>query len=366
MAHTSVKGVRLAGIAAAVPAEIAASADLEKRFGADVLRQIGESTGVESRRAAGAGICSSDLCYFAADQLLGELQWDLGSIDALIFVSQTPDYILPATSCCLQSRLGLSKSCAAFDVSLGCSGYVYGLWLAHQLMATGGIRRALLLAGDTVTRLTSPVDRTVAALFGDAGSATALEQGPDFNQQAYFCLGSDGGMAKELIVPAGGFRNRPHAGSSVRERRDDGNIRSDEDLYMNGAEVFGFTLREVPSLIQTTMLAANWNDQQVDAYVLHQANRFMLRHLAKKAKIAPSKLPLSLQSFGNTSVASIPLTIGSCLRTDIARRPMNLLLAGFGVGFSWAGAALTAGPIAAPPCLQVSVANDGGLRAEPI
>ncbi len=230
MAQTSVKGVRLAGTAAAVPAEIAASADLEARFGADVVRRIIESTGVESRRAAGENICSSDLCYCAAAQLLAELNWDAGSIDALIFVSQTPDYILPATSCCLQSRLALPNSCAALDISLGCSGYVYGLWVAHQLMATGGIRRALLLAGDTITRLVSPDDRSVAALFGDAGTATALEHNATSDVEAFFCLGSDGAMANHLMVPAGGFRERPHPGSSVRKLRSDGNIRSDEDL----------------------------------------------------------------------------------------------------------------------------------------
>jgi 3-oxoacyl-[acyl-carrier-protein] synthase-3 len=366
MAQTCVKGVRLAGIAAAVPEERASSTELEERFGVDVLRQISESTGVYNRRTAGAGLCSSDLCYCAANQLLGKLQWDPGSIDALVFVSQTPDYILPATSCCLQGRLGLSKSCAALDVSLGCSGYVYGLWLVHQLMATGGIRRALLLAGDTINRLVSPCDRSVAALFGDAGTATALEQSASFDGQAFFCLGSDGAMANHLIVPVGGFRERPHARSSVRELRPDGNTRSDEDLYMNGAEVFGFTLREVPLLIRATMLAANWCDSQVDAYVLHQANRFMLQHLAKKTKIPPSKLPLSLSSFGNTSVASIPLTIATCLEADITNQPMNLLLAGFGVGFSWAGAAITAGPIVVPPCVQVRRTEGGELHVESI
>jgi len=340
MSHSYVHGVRFAGVASAVPSTVVENGADATRFGEIDIQRIIKSTGIERRAVAPEGICTSDMCLAAANRLLSDLAWDRQSVDTLIVVTQTPDYILPATSCSLQHRLGLNSGCATLDVNLGCSGYTHGLWLAAHLVASGGAKRVLLLAGETATRRVHPDDRSARPLFGDAGTATALE----FAQGAppvYFRLGTDGRGQNHLIVPAGSFR-RPHSTETGFATADtNGNIRSLNHLFMDGAEVFAFTIAEVPGLIATTLDDAGWTLDTVDSFVLHQANKFMLLHLAKSVGIPLDKLPLSLDQFGNTSSASIPLTITERLRETLQRGPANLLLAGFGVGFSWSSVALT-------------------------
>ncbi len=353
MGASTVSGVRIAGIASAVPSNIRTILQDSATLPKAEMEKIAQSTGVRERHVAPDTICTSDLCHAAAVKLLTAMGWDAGDVDALVFVSQTPDYYLPATACCLHGRLGLAKSCVALDVSLGCSGYVYGLWLLHHLMASSGMNRTLLLAGDTITKLTSPLDRSVATLFGDAGTATALERTVASDSKAFFSLGSDGAGSPHLAVPAGGFRQRRSDATCIRTARESGNVRSDEDLFMNGAEVFSFTLREVPRMVKAVMSAAEWSETDVDAFIFHQANKFMLEYLAKKLKIPLTKVPLSLAEFGNTSSASIPLTIVHCLRPEIGIRQVRLVIGGFGVGFSWAAAALDAGPITVPPVVVI-------------
>ena len=352
MAESYVAGVRVAGIAAAVPAATAGLSEAEAAFGSDA-KKIAQSTGVRQRHVAPDSVCTSDLCCAAANKLLAELQWEPETIDILAFVSQTPDYFLPATACSLHGRLGLAKGCAAFDVSLGCSGYVYGLWLVHHLAASAGSKRVLLLAGDTITKLTSPVDRTVATLFGDAGTATALERTNTPLPEAFFSLGSDGAGSHHLVVPAGGFRLRRNEATGCRTPREAGNVRSDEELFMDGAEVFSFTLREVPQMVKAVMTSARWSGADVDGFVFHQANKFMLDHLAKKMKLPAGRVPLSLGDYGNTSSASIPLTIVDSLRSTITGRSMKLVMSGFGVGLSWGAAALDVGPICVPALITI-------------
>ena len=298
-----------------------------------------------------AGVCTSDLCEAAARKLLAALNWTPDSVDALIFVSQTPDYLLPATSCSLHGRLRLSKQCAAFDLNLGCSGYVYGLWIASQLVV-GGLKRVLLLVGDTISRIVSPLDRSAVPLFGDAGTATALERDEN-NMPWVFELGTDGSGQEHLIVPAGGFRHPRTSTTSLRTKREGGNIRSDEDLFMDGAEVFSFTLKVVPPLFKSILTAANWTVDTTDSFVMHQANQFMLQYLAKRMKLPPEKVVLSLGQFGNTSSASIPLALTHSLADRLRESNMRLLLAGFGVGFSWGAVALACGPIVIPELVTV-------------
>ena len=320
---------------------------------------------MRERPAAYDGMCTSDLCFAAADRLLSDLGWPRDSVDALIFVSQTPDYRLPATACTLQQRLRLSKRCAAFDIGLGCSGHVYGLWVASSLIAAGGAKRALLLTGDTSTYFCSPLDRSVALLFGDAGTATAIEADAAAPPM-HFVLGTDGSGRDNLIVPAGGFR-RPHApDTAVRAAGDDGNSRSAEDLFMNGAEIFTFTLREVPPLITAVLDGAGWSKDDVDAFVFHQANQFMLQHLAKRLKLPKEKFVLAMEEFGNTSSASIPLALSVRLARPLGERACKTVLAGFGVGYSWAAVALTCGPMAMPGVLRVSGGVVGAVSGETV
>lgn len=354
MVEGPIQGVRIAGIASAVPDQLADLSGSIAAFGAEEVEKILSSTGTRRRRLAEQiqpRMCVSDLCTVAASRLLADLGWDRNSVDALVFVSQGPDYRLPATACMLQARLGLPKTCAALDVILGCSGYVYGLWLAGSLIASRTIRRALVMVGD-MSLFSSPLDRSTALLFGDAAAVTALEFSSDA-EPMWFTLGTDGRGYKDLIIPAGANRIPPDEHTRVRKEAENGNIRSMEDVFMDGSEIFTFTLREVPGMIKSVLQNASWTVEGVDAFVLHQANQFMLNHLAKRMKIPLDKVPLSLGEYGNTSSASIPITISHCLRSRISTEPMNLVMSGFGVGFSWGAVALRCGPIVAPPVIEV-------------
>ncbi len=353
MAQTTIGGVKISGISAAVPKRKIALDPYYQAFGREEVDKILESTGIKERRSDPT-LCASDLCLEAAESLLAELHWERSSIDLLIFLSQTGDYPFPATACCLHGRLGLNKECATFDINLGCSGYPYGLWMASSLMASGGIKRCLFLAGETASRDISPLDRSTAMIFGDAGTATALELSP-VASPIHFTWGSDGSGWEAIIRRAGGQRNPYSPEMAARTERDNGNFRAETDISMNGPDVFSFTIREVPKLIERTMKLAGLNIDSTDVFVMHQANQFMLHHLAKKVKIPLQKLPLSLSDFGNTSSASIPITIVRHL-PQLVDHTLNTLLVGFGVGLSWSSAALKLGPIVIPPIVEVDSA----------
>ena len=349
-----IEGVRLAGTVSTVPEQFADLTEANEAFGAGEVERILSSTGTRRRRTAPRDqprMCVSDLCAVAAARLLDDLRWERDSVDAIIFVSQEPDYRLPATACILQARLGLSKQCAALDVNLGCSGYVYGLWLAGCMIASGAVRRALVMVGE-VAMYSSPQDHATALLFGDAAAVTALEFSEDAAPM-WFTLGTDGRGYKHLIVPAGASRIPPGQRTRIRAVAENGNARALEDLYMDGPQIFTFTLREVPRMIKSVLEKANWSVETTDAFVLHQPNQFMLDYLAAKMKLPGDKVPQSLSEYGNTSSASIPITISHCLRPRIVNEPMNLVMCGFGVGLSWGAVALRCGPMVAPPVIEV-------------
>ena len=349
MSISTVRGVRIAGIASAVPEDVVETASYGSTFGEDEIPKLIKGTGVRRRHVAPDGMCPSDLCVAAAERLFDSVGWKRDEVDALIFVSQTADYLLPATACLLQTRLGLPTTCPALDVSLGCSGYVYGLWLASHLVASGASRRCLLAVGEVSGRRIGDRDRSAVTLFGDAGTVTALEPTDDPTAKWTFNLGTDGTGAKHLIVPAGGCRLLPSDKTGVDRMYEDGNPRSLDDLYMNGSEIFLFALNRVPSLIKDTLAAAEWSFENVDAFVLHQANEFMLKHIAKSMKLPLDRVPLILENYGNTSSASIPLAISVKLAHELASASKHVLLAGFGVGLSWGAVAMPLGPMAVPP-----------------
>ncbi|MBC3931220.1 3-oxoacyl-ACP synthase III family protein [Undibacterium curvum] len=318
--------VAIRGVVSAVPQGICTNQDFADRFDTQVIDEITKMTGVERRHIAGPNQTTADLAEAAASRLLSQLAWSAESVDAIIFVSQTPDYRLPATACTLQHRLGLSKNCAALDVNLGCSGYVYGLWLASRLIDGLAVKRVLLLAGDTSSKLVNTEDRATALLFGDAGTATALE----YNEQAqpaYYVIGTDGGGARHLMVPRSPVRVEQQEDARLSQLNPD-------YLYMDGAQVFNFTISSVPTLVKQLLSFSGQTLEGTEHFLFHQANAFMLRHIAKKLKIPADQFSLNLQRFGNTSSASIPL-----LLTDICREtPLRerVVMAGFGVGYSWA------------------------------
>ena len=339
MPDCTLNNVSVAGISCAVPKRKVTESDLAAAFGEKAARRLVSGTGVKERRID-PSLCTSDLCYAAAERLLDDLGWERETIDHLIFISQTADYVLPATACVLQDRLNLPTHCTAFDVNLGCSGYPYGLWLAGKLMDPG--QRALLLVGDTSSMYINTDDRSAVPLFGDAGSATALESSNELgNPEISFSLGTDGSGFRNIIVEAGGCR------LPAVEDPAQGN------LSMNGAEVFGFAIQGVPPLVEKTLKYAGWKPENCDDIVFHQANGFMLKHLAEKLNAPLKKVPMCLENYGNTSSASIPLTLVTERRDELRQQIRNYLLVGFGVGWSWGAAALELGQICVPELIEL-------------
>jgi 3-oxoacyl-[acyl-carrier-protein] synthase-3 len=338
---TQVHSVAVRGVVAAVPGDPVDVAALEVGFDAAEVSKIAKTVGLSRLHRAPAGQTATDLCVAAARELLADLDWAPESVDGVVLVTQTPDHFLPASACVAHGRLGLAPHAFAFDVGMGCSGYVYGLMIAGRLLSAD-VRRVLVLAGDTISHLTSPDDKSVAVLFGDAGSATALEYDAQARPMA-FVAGTDGSGAMDLCVPAGAFRRRPDGGATARAADDAGNLRAPADLYMDGLSIFNFTLERVPPLVRGTLAAGGWATADVDAFVLHQANGFILGTLARKLGLPRDRVPVNIERYGNTSLASIPLLLADDLAPMLTRsEPSKLVLAGFGVGFSWAGAAVTA------------------------
>ena len=350
MGTASVHNVGIAGIAACVPRHVANNHD-NPYLSAEEREKTIRTTGIEYRRVASSEQCTSDLCAKAAEGLLQELDWSAGEIDALVFVSQTADYPLPATAPLLQHRLGMPKSCLALDINLGCSGYTYGLQVLSSLLSAGGLKRGLLLVGDTSTKIISPTDRSVATLFGDAGSATALEHRP--GAVMHFDFGTDGGGFEAIIIPDGGQRSPVSDRSLVVAQLEEGIARNRCQLALDGVEVFNFSIREVPRTVRNVLSLAGKQAEEIDAFVFHQANRFMNELIGKKLKVAPERIPSTLRDFGNTSSASIPLTIVARLRPAITETRMTLVLSGFGVGLSWSTAFIETDRISCPAVMEI-------------
>lgn len=328
------ENVKIAGISVCVPEQVVENIAFGQTFfGTEELQKTIESTGVINRHVAPSGLCTSDLCYEAAKDLLINLDVNKDDIGAIIFITQTPDYHLPATACILQERLGLSKSTIAFDINLGCSGYVYGLNIGFGFLNQPFIKKVLLLVGDTITKCVSPFDRSSSILFGDAGSATLLESCSS-DKKVYSSLNSDGSGAESLIIKGGAYRHQSSFDTLKVSEQSDSNMRSLENLLMDGAEIFNFTIREIPKDIRTVLEFAGTSLESVDYFIFHQANKFIIDFLAKKLKIPVNKYPISLNDFGNTSSASIPLTIAT-MRSSLGARSKSVILSGFGVGLSW-------------------------------
>lgn len=312
------------------------------QYGLDIwpeeeVKKVVDKVGVTERRFADDKTCSSDLCFAAAEKLIADNDIDRKEIDLLVFLSQTPDYRMPATSILLQERLGLPMTTMAFDINLGCSGFISALNIVYALMQNHGFRKALLLDGETRSKVYSPKDRREAYIFGDAGIAALVERNEMFGE-SHFSINSDGSRGKLIMIPGGGYRNMSSV-ETLREKvvDDYGNIRSDEQGHMEGADVFNFVIIEVPKDIKRLMAATNTDIQTIDYYVFHQANAFINNYIAKKMKLDKTKIPWTIQKYGNTSSVSVPLTIISELRGKLQGNN-KLMLSAFGVGMAWATA----------------------------
>lgn len=337
MAFLKFQGVGIRALAAAVPRTVIENLKYTQYFPADQVREVVEKVGIYERRFADENTCSSDLCFAAAEKLIADNNIDRSEIDLLIFISQTPDYRMPATSVLLQDRLGLPNSTVAFDISLGCSAFIYGLSVAFSMMGPTGLRKALVLDGETRSKVYSPKDRRSAFLFGDGGVAALIERDEKFGT-SYFSLNSDGSRGDLIKINGGGYR-MPSSAETLKEKVVDeyGNIRSDEQGYMNGGDVFNFVIREIPKDMKRLLAYTGEDAQNLDYYVFHQANNFINSYLAKKLKLDSSKIPSTIAKYGNTSSVSVPLTIVDRLKGKLDGEK-RLFLSAFGVGMTWANA----------------------------
>ena len=330
---------RVAAISACVSKNRMELADLADLYGEATVAKIMKVTGIERVSIAPQGTTTADYCAAAAVKLMQEQNIDPKTIDGLVFVTETPDYIIPHTSAILQDRLGLPNHTLAFDINYGCAGYVYGIFQASLLVESGYCKRVLVCAGDTLSRYVNPADKAARMVLGDGGSATLVEA-DEKARRSVFSFYTDGSRAEHLMIPAGANRV-PHTPgmTDVLHTDADGNARTDENFYMNGLEVMGFALNETLSSIRETAEHMNWELSEVDLFALHQANALIVQYITKQLKLPKDRVPIAVGETGNASSASIPIMLTSTFggkTLDFAK----VLACGFGTGLACAGAAL--------------------------
>jgi 3-oxoacyl-[acyl-carrier-protein] synthase III len=321
--------------------------DIESRFGAEAAAKVFKGSGIRNRRVAAPGVCGSDLAFQSAGELLEKRPELRERIDLVVHCTQTPDYLMPTTACLLQERLKLRKECAAFDINLGCSQYVYGLSAAHSMLCSGVAQCALVTTGDTMTQTTHPRDRAIVPILGDAGSASLLvPAGPDTSAPGFlgFELGTDGSGAKHLMIPASGFRLPRGAETAVEVTDAEGNTRTAENFYMNGSAVFHFAITVVPATIHKLLAKLGLTLDDLDLVLFHQANQYMLDYLHKKLKIPSEKSFCYLENVGNTSGSTLPVVLTEAIRQGRVKAGGRVLMIGFGVGLSWGATVFRASP----------------------
>lgn len=332
---------RLKDIAIYLPDNVLTNNELAKLYPEWPAEKILEKTGISERRIAAEDQTAGDMAYEAACQLFKQGRVSAEEVDFIILCTQAPDYVLPTTACLLQDRLGISRQAGALDINLGCSGFVYGLSLAKGLIETGSAQCVLLLTADTYSKYIHPMDKSVRTLFGDAAAATAVVATDGLDGSiGPFVFGTDGAGAKNLIVEAGMYRVPKSCDTSVELTDESANVRSRNNLYMNGAEVMAFSLKEVPKAADELLKKAGITKEAIDYFILHQANKFMLEALRKKLKLTEDKLPITMENCGNTVSSTIPIALFMLLKEEKIQSGQRLMLIGFGVGYSWAACLL--------------------------
>lgn len=331
MARITFHGVGIKALSACVPSNIVNNKDLGYLIPEEEISKVIDNIGIVERRIAPDDVTASDLCYKAACRLMQDNDIAPDSIDVLIFMSQTGDYRIPATSCIMQHRLGLPKSTLCFDISLGCSGYLFALSTAFAYASMEGINRVLLLDGETFSKIVNRRDKVDWPLYGDAGTATLIEKG-DYGCST-FLLNTDGSGEDAIKIHAG-MRNPITADSCVEREQEDGNIRNDLEVFMDGMDVFNFAISKVPKCVKQLLSETEHTVDDVDYLVFHQANRFMMDFFVKKLKISPDRVPYCIGKYGNTSSTSIPLTVASELSGRLDG-DHTVVMSGFGAGLSW-------------------------------
>jgi 3-oxoacyl-[acyl-carrier-protein] synthase-3 len=315
-----------------LPETILDNDHLAKEYPDWSAEKIESKVGIRNRHVVREDETALDLAVKCGEKILAD--YDKGKVDFLILCTQSPEYYLPTSACILQDKLGLSTGIGAFDINLGCSGYIYGLAIAKGLISAGVARCVLLFMSETYTKHIHPKDRANRTIFGDAAAGTIVEKS-DEEGILKFSLGTDGRGYKNLIIPNGGLRNRydPSAG----EISDAGSVRTANHLYMNGPEIFNFTIEAVPKLVSDVLLKNALTLDQVDYVIFHQANKYMLEYLKNKIKIPKEKFYINMVDTGNTVSATIPIALKQCLDTGLLQKGQRVLLIGFGVGYSFGG-----------------------------
>lgn len=298
------------------------------------IEKISSKTGIDERHISAEDEFSSDMAIKAAEKLFEEHQIDRSTIDFLLFCTQSPDYFLPTTACVIQHKLQLSTNCGALDFNLGCSGFIYGLSLAKGLIAGNMAKNVLLITSETYSKFIHPKDKSNKTIFGDAAAATLISAENGTFEIGDFVFGTDGSGAGNLIVKNGGMR------FPIVDQKDDtdeyGNVTNDNNLFMNGSEIFNFTSESVPKLTDSILEKINKSIEDIDMFIFHQANKYMLNHLRKKIRIPEEKFYISMKNSGNTVSSTIPIALSNATQEGNTDYCKNILLTGFGVGYSWA------------------------------
>lgn len=334
MAFVTFKNIGIQGLCASVPSNVVRTLEQTVYFDEKKLQNFVSMTGIRERRIAPEGMCASDLCFHAATRLIDGLGIDRMEIEALLFVSQTPDFRQPATSIVLQDRLELSKNVFTLDINQACSGYIWGLSTAYAL-CNSGLKNVLLLVGDTPSKISSPRDSSTTLMFGDGGTATWIQKDEKFGE-SYFSLNTDGSACEAVHIPAGGFRQMSSSETLVYQEDEEGNLKTAEQIHMDGMEVFSYSVSALVRDVKKILQFSGRDLESIDTIVLHQANKYMNDLISKKLKINPERSLMSIQKYGNTSSISIPLTLadhqGHLGSND------SLLFTAIGAGFTWGSA----------------------------
>jgi 3-oxoacyl-[acyl-carrier-protein] synthase-3 len=339
-------------MAAVVPPDVLTNEALEQRFGKKEMDSITRMSGIKERRVVAPGQCASDLALTAAERLFQQGGFDRSLVDALFFVSQSPDYRIPTTSAVLHGKLGLPLSCATMDINLACSAFPYMLSLAHAMIVAGTARHVLLLNADAITTFLHPFDRSLVALHGDAACATIIGPCEDGFGFGKFTLGTDGAGARHLLIPAGGARIPPGPETRVESTDESGCVRTPEHLFMDGPAIFHFCVYKVPQVIKEALAALRLSMDQIDMLILHQANKTMLSLIYKTLKVPEEKQFYCLERFGNSSGPATPLALYECWRKGRIRPGSRTLICSFGAGLTW-GVACIRWPEDARPALDL-------------
>ena len=363
MPFFSFNNIRIAGIAAAVPIQKVSVNCFKEQYGEEAINRYVSMTGIKEFRKTLPHQTASDLGYVAAEKILTIQNIDRSTIGSLVFIAHSTDYRRPATACVLHKRLGLTKDCSAFDVGLGCSAVVYGMQLICSMLMNSDIKRGLLIVGESLTKMTNPKDRAVNMLFGDGGAALLFEKTNETVAPIHIINKTDGNGYKFIIAPAGGFRNLNAPKNEMVWP--DGNIRTLYNTYMNGTDVFSFTISDVPKTIKEFFEKTKTSVEDYDCFAFHQANHFIHKQLSKKLKIPFDKMPLCLNRYGNTSAPAVALALcdayGECEETQI----LNVMFCCFGIGLSWGVASATVDTKIIYPVIETDAIFEEGIINEP-